>query len=409
MEEQANRSVFAGVRVIELAQFVFVPGAGALLADFGAEVIKIEEPVGGDPYRSLQINDGRQTGSANLAMEMNNRGKKSLALDLKSPEGRELLLDLIKTADIFLTSLRPGAIARLGLDVADLRKVNPDLIYIRGNGVGFAGEQADRPGYDASCFWARGGFASVLRPPGHDHPIAPRPALGDHAGAANVALGAAMALFKRARTGEPSVIDVSLLSTALWMLSADLVLAQAPGYAEPAVARKASPHPMMAAYRCRDGRWLQLLLLDPARYWPGLCERLERPDLIAHPDYATNDLRGQNSDALYRLLSDVFATRDARNWGNHLEGWDAPWEYVQSISEVSQDKEARATGHFFDVEVADGTKVEIISGPVTIDGSPRPVDPRRAPHKGEHTDALLAELGLSQARRDVLLAAGIIA
>ena len=409
MAEQANRAVFAGVRVIELAQFVFVPGAGALLADFGAEVIKIEEPAGGDPYRSLQINDGRQTASANLAMEMNNRGKKSLALDLKSAEGREVLLELVKTADIFLTSLRPGAIARLGLDVADLRKANPDIIYIRGNGVGFAGEQADRPGYDASCFWARGGFASVLRPPGHDHPIAPRAALGDHAGAANVALGAAMALFKRERTGEPSVIDVSLLSTALWMLSADLVLAQSPGYAERTENGAASPMPMMAAYRCKDGRWLQLMLLDPVRYWAGLCQRLERPELIDHPDYATKELRARNGDALYRLLSDIFATREAREWGANLDGWDAPWEYVQSISDVRQDPEAHANGHFFDVEVSDGTKVEIVSGPVTVDGSPRPVDPRRAPLKGEHTEELLVELGLSQGRYDALLATGTIA
>jgi len=170
-----------------------VPGAGAILADHGAEVIKIEAPQGGDPYRTLQINDGRQTPSANLAMELNNRGKKSLAVDLKTEAGREVFFRLIASADVFVTSIRPDAIERLGLGVDVLRRHNPKLIYVRGNGLGFRGEEAGRPGYDASCFWARGGFADILRPPGCELPVSPRPALGDHAGAANVALASARA------------------------------------------------------------------------------------------------------------------------------------------------------------------------------------------------------------------------
>lgn len=201
-----NNAMFAGVRVIELAQFVFVPAAGVVLADLGAEVIKIEA-LSGDPYRTLRIADGRQTQSANLAMEQNNRGKKSLALDLKRAEGRELLLELAETADIFLTSLRPAALERLSLGVDELRARNPRLIYVRGNGLGFRGEEANRPGYDASVFWARGGFAHVLTPPGQP-PIRPRPALGDHAGAMNIAFGMAAALFNR----EPKALITELAS-----------------------------------------------------------------------------------------------------------------------------------------------------------------------------------------------------
>jgi crotonobetainyl-CoA:carnitine CoA-transferase CaiB-like acyl-CoA transferase len=210
--------VFKGVRVIELAQFVFVPAASTILADLGAEVIKIEA-VTGDPYRTLRIADGRQTKSANLSMEQNNRGKKSLAIDLKQPEGIELLLKLIDTADIFLTSLRPGALERLALGPEQLRARNPRLIYVRGNGFGFRGPDADRPGYDASAFWARGGFAHVLTPPGQS-PTRPRPALGDHASAMNIAFGMAGALFNRERTGQGSLVDVSLLASAMWTLSA---------------------------------------------------------------------------------------------------------------------------------------------------------------------------------------------
>ena len=403
-----DRAAFKGVRIVELAQFVFVPGAGAILADFGAEVIKIEPPEG-DPYRSLQINDGRQTASANLAMELNNRGKKSLAVDLKSAEGREVFLRLIESADVFLTSLRPAAIKRLGLTVEDLRARNPKIIYVRGNGVGFHGNQADRAGYDASCFWARGGFADILRPIDDERPVNPRPALGDHAGAANIALGIATALFQRERTGEAPVIDVSLLSTALWMLSADLVLSAVPGYDRAMATANVTKQPLMRTFRCADGKWLQLMLLDPDRYWPGLCERLGHPALIDDPRFLSIPLRAQNGIALYDMLCDIFATRPAAAWGEAFADWDAPWELVQSIGDVSRDPEARANGHFFDVEVDDGTKVELVTGPITINGSAQPVDPRRAPHKGEHTAALLGALGFDPASLDRLADAGVIA
>ena len=213
--------VFAGVRIVELAQYVFVPGASVLLADQGAEVIKIETPGSGDPYRTLKIGDGREAGATNLAMEQNNRNKKSVALDLKSEEGREALLKLIETADVFLTSLRPRAIRSLRLDVDDLRARNPRLIVVRGNGLGFRGAEADKPGFDASSFWARGGMCDAFTRPG-TQPPSPRPALGDHAGSMALAYGIAGALFRRATTGEPSVVETSLLATAVWMLSADV-------------------------------------------------------------------------------------------------------------------------------------------------------------------------------------------
>jgi crotonobetainyl-CoA:carnitine CoA-transferase CaiB-like acyl-CoA transferase len=403
-----DRSAFAGVRVIELAQYVFVPAGGALLADFGAEVIKIEEPGAGDPYRSLQINDGRRTGSANLSMEQNNRGKKSLGLDLKSAEGREVFFQLIETADVFVTSLRPSAIERLGLGVEALRARNPQLIYVRGNGVGFRGAEPDRPGYDASCFWARGGFSDVLRPPGVEQPVGPRPALGDHAGAGNIALAIATALFRRERSGQPSVIDVSLLSTAMWILSADIVLTQVPTYDSRGGRGQTTNHPLMRPYQCQDGRWLLLMLLDPARYWPGLCERVGRPELIHDPRFATVELRSKNGAELFEVLSAVFAQRAAPAWGEAFKGWDAPWEFVQSIADVARDPEARANGSFFDVEVSDGTKVELVAGPLSIDGDPTPVVPRRAPLLGEHTHEILTGLGLDGATIDRLKSQGAV-
>lgn len=409
MPELLEGKVFEDVRVIELAQFVFVPGAGAILADFGAEVIKVEEPRFGDPYRTLEINDGRQTASANLAMEQNNRGKQSVALDLKSPQGREVLLKLIETADIFITSLRPKAIEKLGLGIDALRARNPKIIIARGNATGFKGEQVDRPGFDASSFWARGGFAATLRPAGYDKPIEARPATGDHAGATNIALGLAMALFKRERTGEPSVVDVSLLSSALWMLSSDVCMAAVPGYQPTNTAKTLQNLPLARNFRCGDDKWIQLMFLDPQRYWPELCHRLGHPELLEDPRFATVADRSDNGPLLYDLLSEIFASRPSNEWGEAFEGWDAPWEFVQTIQDVSNDPEARANDHFFDVTVEDGTAVELVSGPVTIDGNTIEIAPRRAPLKGENTDELLAGLGLGESEIADLRETGVIA
>ena len=389
--------VFSGVRVVELAQFVFVPAAGALLADQGAEVIHIEPPGSGDPYRTLKIADGRVTKSANLSMEQNNRGKKSVAIDLKSPEGREVLLRLIETADIFLTSLRPKAIEGLGLGVEALRARNPKLIYVRGNGVGFEGPELDKAGYDASAFWARGGFAHVLRPQGYDAPLRPRPALGDHTSAVAVAYGMAGALFKRAQTGEPSVVDISLLASAMWVLSADVVLSQTQSPTQMAATVSEARFPLTRAYRTRDGRYIQLMLLDPERYWRPLCSMVGRENLIADPRFVSVEARTENGGAICDALDAAIAERDWSDWKPIFEAWDAPWELVQNIHEVAADPQAAANGYLFDVEVEDGTQIKLAAGPVGFDGRHAPLDPRRAPLLGEHTEEILTSLGLGAA------------
>ena len=387
--------VFAGVRVVELAQFVFVPGAGALLADHGAEVIHVEPPGRGDPYRTLQIADGRITKSANLAMEQNNRGKKSVAIDLKSREGREVFLRLIESADVFVTSLRPKAIEALDLGVAALRARNPRLIYVRGNGVGFQGAEADKAGYDASAFWARAGFAHVLNPPEAKEPLRPRPALGDHAGSVGVAFGIASALFRRANTGEPSVVETSLLGMGMWILSADIVLSHVRSDTQMSAINNENRFPLVRPYRTRDGRFIQLMFLDPDRYWAPLCRLVGRANLIADPRFADAQLRLENGAALAAELAAALAERDWEAWRPLFEAWDAPWELVQTVSEVGRDPQAIANGYVFDVAVSDGTPVRLVSGPVGFDGRTAPAEPRRAPLLGEHTDEILNGLGLS--------------
>jgi len=402
-----SNTMFKGVRVIELAQFVFVPAGGTILADLGAEVVKIEA-VTGDPYRTLRIADGRQTKSANLSMEQNNRGKKSVALDLKTDEGRELLLKLVETADVFLTSIRPAALERLSLGLAELRARNPRLIYVHGNGLGFRGEETNRPGYDASCFWARGGFAHSLTPPGQS-PIRPRPALGDHAGGMNVAFGMAAALFHRERSGEASVVEVSLLSTAMWILSSDVTTANALSDADLDRVSQEGRYSLTRAYETRDGRWIQLMFLDPERYWPELCRRVGRSALLDDPRFSSLERRIANGEALIEELQNAFRDKDLSAWREILHGWDAPWELIQNIRELANDPQALANDYLFKVRVADGTDVSVVAGPVSFNGSAVPVSPRCAPLLGQDTEALLREVGASEAYLDDLRRRRIVA
>jgi crotonobetainyl-CoA:carnitine CoA-transferase CaiB-like acyl-CoA transferase len=388
-----SNDFFNGVRVVELAQYVFVPAAGAVLADLGAEVIKIEA-LNGDPYRTLRIADGRQTKSANLAMEQNNRGKKSVAIDLKCAAGRELLLQLIETADIFLTSLRPAALERLALGIEELRARNARLIYVRGNGFGFEGPDANRPGYDASAFWARGGFAHVLTPRGQP-PIRPRPALGDHAGAMNIAFGMAAALFNRERTGEGSLVEISLLSSAMWILSADIALSQAVGENAAARFAKEGRYPLTRPYETGDGRWIQLMFLDPDRYWPGLCQRIGRTDLLSDPRFLDAEHRTENGDLLSAEIAAAFREKTLAECCAAFDGWDAPWELIKTINEVAEDPQATANGYLFKVQVADGSDVTVVAGPVAFNGAAVPREPRCSPDLGQHTAEILGSIGVS--------------
>lgn len=382
--------VFSGVRVIELAQHVYVPGAAVLLADQGAEVIKIET-IEGDPYRTLQAGGNRNLGDINLSMEQNNRNKQSLALDLKTADGREALLRLVETADVFLTSLRPKAIRALRLDVDDVRARNPRIIYARGNGLGFRGEEADRPGFDASAFWARGGACFAFTRPG-EQPTSPRPAFGDHIGSLAIAYGLAAALFKRAMTGEPSVVENSLLATATWALSGDLSLSQLPGYQTHPAARPISP--LKWSYTTRDGRMIQFMMLFPDPHWAPFARVVGIDELIDDPRFATEEARVANADALIGVIQAQFSKRDYAEWKGLLETIDAPWEPIASIHDLAHDPQVLVNGMIQPLQVRD-VAVNVVAGPTAFDGEQFAHPPRACPALGADTDSALALAGYS--------------
>lgn len=405
-DDSPRPQAFEGVRVVELAQWVFVPVAAALLADWGADVVRVEPPEG-DPYRGLATQGvGTDRGGPNLSMALANRGKRSIALDVRREEGREVLHELLESADVFITSLRPGALERLGLDAETLRKRYPRLIYARGHGFGARGPDADKPGYDSSAFWARGGVGHVLTPTERDYPISQRGAMGDRNGAMALAFGIATALLERARTGVGTTVDVSLLATAMWMLSSDLLAVLNGGDVAPVSGRGPQVNPLTGTYRTRDGRHIQLMFLQGDRYWPDFARLVGRGDLVDDPRFANMAARRENSAACIEELDTIFAERTLEEWKQLLEKLDAPWAPVQSVHDVIDDPQVEANGYVGEVRLDDGLSYRLPTVPVQLNQEPPRL--RRAPEHGEHTESVLLELGYDWERIGSLNEKGVI-
>jgi crotonobetainyl-CoA:carnitine CoA-transferase CaiB-like acyl-CoA transferase len=396
-----------GVRVIEVAQWWFVPSGGAVLADWGADVIKVEHPVTGDPQRGL-VTSGffPPTGGVNFMMEQSNRGKRSVGIDLGNPRGLEVLHRLVKDADVFLTNFLPAARRKLHIDVDDIRTINPKIVYARGHGHGVRGPDVEKGGYDAASFWSRGGIAHALTPPGAARPIMQRAAFGDSAGGMTTAGGIAAALFHRARTGEPSVVDVSLLGTAMWILAPDIVLAKFTDQEMPAFDRTQAPNPIVNSYQTQDGRWIFLNMLQPDRFWADFCRHIDRPDMITDPRFESGMARFQNREACVAELDAVFASRPLAAWREKLATVEGVWAPMQTAKEVGHDVQALANGYLAEVDRGDGTTFTLVASPVQFDETPPTLRP--GPDMGQHTEAVLLDLGYTWDDLAALKEAGAI-
>ena len=391
-------NVMEGVRVLEVAAWTFVPAAGAVLADWGADVIKVEHPVGGDPQRAL-ISSGiipSGDGAVNYIIEQPNRGKRSIGIDISTDEGREVLYKIAETADVFLTSFLPSARQKLQIDVEHIRAVNPNIVYVRGSGQGALGPDYDRGGLDGASYWARGGIANALTPPSAEWPIAPRPAFGDLPGGMTIAGGIAAALFSRERTGVPPVVDVSLLGFAMWTLSPDIVASKLYGkdpLAQMRGSREKNPNPLVGQYKTKDGRFLSLMMLQADRHWPEVCERIGRPELIDDPRFSSGLARFENREECTRLLDEVFAGRTLDEWREAFQGMRGVWAPVQTALELYDDPQVGPNGYVVDIKRDDGVEFPLVASPVMFDEEK--FELKAAPEHGQHTEELLLELGYS--------------
>jgi len=395
----------AGIRVVEIGFWVAGPAAAGIMADWGAEVIKIEPPTG-DPMRGLFTNAAGIDVPINPPFELDNRGKRSLALNLLHDDGRAVALALLDRADVLVSNLRLSALARAGLDFATLHARNPRLVYCSVSGYGPHGPERDRPAYDVGAFWARAGVAASLTPKGADPPQQ-RGGMGDHTTAIAAVSAVCAALVARQRSGEGQFIAASLLRTGVYVMGWDVNTRLRLGRVESAYDRHRIPNPLVNCYRSRDGRWFWLLGLQGDRHWPDLVRAVARPELLNDPRFANIRIRRENNEACVAILDEIFATQSMTHWAAALDGAGMWWAPVQTVSEMIDDPQARASGAFVATQVADGT-ADMVASPADFAATPGP-PPTMAPELGQHTEEILLELGYDWERIAALREAGAIA
>ncbi|SHN75760.1 CaiB/BaiF CoA transferase family protein [Cryptosporangium aurantiacum] len=394
-----------GVRVVEIALWVAGPATAAVLADWGASVVKVE-PLAGDPQRHLEglRPPGAPEAGGNPTFDVSNRGKRSVALDLKSDRGREVIERLLGQADVLVTNLRVRALERLGLDHESVLARHPRLVYALMTGYGLRGPHADAPGYDSGAFWARSGLAASLTVPGGTPPFQ-RGAMGDRSAAAVLAGGVSAALLARERTGTGQLVAGSLYRWGTYLLSSDLSIALQYGAPMATARREAMASPTVNCYRCADDRWVWLIGLERDRHWPPLVRAVGQPAWLTDERFATSSARQQNARTLIASLDTIFAEKPRDEWLKVFDECGVWAEPVNTIEDVLADEQFHAAGGLVEVP---GTGTPGVNGP--LDFGATPAGPRSAaPALGADADAVLGSLGYTRADVDALRSAGVVA
>jgi crotonobetainyl-CoA:carnitine CoA-transferase CaiB-like acyl-CoA transferase len=387
--------ILEGIKVIDMGHVVAVPAAGAMLADWGAEVIKVE-PLSGEMARGLGRLSRTRTvlqferGEVNLGIELLNRNKKGLALDLKKDPGREIFYKLIEKADVFMSNYEISALQRLGLDYANLSRLNPKLVYCVLTGYGTVGPDKDERGFDYSASWARAGFQYLIGEPG-SAPPPQRGGMMDRVAGVHVVAGVLAALVHKERTGKGQEIELSLYHTGAWTISSDIQSALM-GRPLPKTDRTDAPNPLWSTYRSKDNRWFFLSMIQPDVHWPHFCRAIERPDLEKDPRFNTMENREKHCKELIRILDEIFSSKNMEEWDKLFRQNDCIYGPVQSPLEVTTDPQAIANGFFAEINHPAAGGMKIVTTPVKFQQNPASVR-APAPEIGQHTEEILLDLG----------------
>lgn len=395
-----------GLKVVEYATYVAAPGAGAIMADWGADVIKVEPP-GGDPIRMFFASVGIEGVAVNPVFEFDNRGKKSVVLDTAQDAARDALRKLIDGADVFLTNVRPGGLKRAGLDHDALLARHPRLIYASLTGYGLEGPDADRPGMDSAAFWARSGLASLFRPKGGE-PVALRTAFGDHVASLAIASGVLAALYERQSTGKGRLVEASLLRTAHYVGGSDFAIQHSYGRTATNRPRADAANPLINYFKTKDGHWLTMLTRQGEKDWPPFCRALKLDHLIDDERFSRAKPRRAHGPELVAILDEAFASFTLDELTARLDAEEMVWSPLLTAAEAIIDPQTIAAGCVVQTPQHEGPPINAPGSPVRFHGADDgPKGP--APKMGEHTRAVLAQLGYSDAEIDAFYASGAAA
>jgi crotonobetainyl-CoA:carnitine CoA-transferase CaiB-like acyl-CoA transferase len=399
-----SQALFEGLKVIDCASFIAAPAAATIFADFGADVIKIEPPTG-DPYRKLPQIKGQPQCEQNYAWLLTDRTRRSLALDLTRAEGQAVLARLVKSADIFITNMPLRVRSRLGIAYEQIGPLNERLIYASFTGYGESGAEASKPGFDSNAYWARSGLMNEVKPDAESPPARSVSGMGDHPAALALYGAIVTALYRREKTGKGGHVASSLLANGLWSHGLQIQAKFCGATFTPRVPREQAPNALTNLYRCKDGRWLTLSLLEEERQWPVLLRAVEEPSLENDPRFATKAARHANASELVVIFDHIFLARDFAEWRQRLDAAGLVFGFVATLDDVVADKQARENG--FILPIID-TSVETVDSPIYLDGEEkRP--PQRAPEIGEGGNEVLQELGFAESEIVAMRAAQTVA
>jgi crotonobetainyl-CoA:carnitine CoA-transferase CaiB-like acyl-CoA transferase len=393
-----------GILVLDVGSFLAGPSAATVMSDFGAEVIKVETPDGGDPNRRLGELPGLPVSEHNYSWLLDSRNKKSLAVDLSKPEGRGAFLKLAARADVLVTNFPPAVLARLRLTYEELKPLNPRLVYALVTGYGEVGEEANKPGFDINAWWARSGLMDLVHAP-DGPPAHSMPGMGDHPTGMALFGAVMLALYQREKTGRGAKVSTSLMASGAWanstLIQASLCDAKFPER----MPRERCRNPIINFYRCKDDRWFMLTVLRAEKGWEPFTRAIERPELASDPRFATFESRQANAAELVAILDAVFASRDWAAWRERLKSYGVTFGPIARIEDVKGDQQMSAAEVI--VPMAEGP-FRTVSNPVFVAGQPK-VPAGRAPTLGEHTDEILRGLGYDAAGITELRRLGVIA